>query len=622
MRLRAAFVSLLLSLITVLWAPDAVRAQGRLIEVDFTPTARAQIAIWLESPDGTYLQTLKLTEAVARRGVGNRPGAMQMNSGFHWPYGRREGVLPVWAHRRAGADGASQFHRVIFQNRTSEGFASRTSNDASPDDYYCLSFNTDASSRDRLDAVTCPSQFNSDKGRYLTDLDVTNGYAEPWETERGASTEMRTMGLTSVYPPRRDLPSSRGMDHDDMMDFDAHARAVMPEIDAVTMATLPADEERQLQVMLPEDYADGQYVLFIEVNVEGDYAPEWGPARFPTPVLGSGWDSWARGYGYAYRGQPSIVYRVEFTLDGAGGVYSTNEAVGYGDIHGANGDVTPIDGTIADNPEAAPGSGVDRLRAGESPRLAVRVVPSNVCDGDDPPPQCFRVCSEANPCDDGFICNVDGMCVGRCDEDRPPSAITDFEVTIDDDRSWQYANLRFTAPSTARMIRTYQVRVHTQPFEAGMRFEEWGTEAKIADLEDIALVVPTDGAEGTEVVAALGHLIPETHYYVAMRAVDDCADANEVVVQEIDTTEIIFTTVSPCFVATAAYGTPLAAEISVLRQFRDRHLMTNGVGRALVEAYYEVGPVFADWIRPNDWMRERVRGLLSPAITLLEWLED
>ena len=70
-----------------------------------------------------------------------------MNSGFHWPYGRREGVLPYWAHRRAAAPGASTFRRVIFQNRLSEGYASRTSNDQSRDEYFCLSFNTASTAR-------------------------------------------------------------------------------------------------------------------------------------------------------------------------------------------------------------------------------------------------------------------------------------------------------------------------------------------------------------------------------------------------------------------------------------------------------------------------------------------
>jgi hypothetical protein len=66
----------------------------RILTFRFRPTARAQMVLWIERSDGTFMGTLRLTEAVARRGIGNRPGATQMNSGFHWPYGRREGVLP------------------------------------------------------------------------------------------------------------------------------------------------------------------------------------------------------------------------------------------------------------------------------------------------------------------------------------------------------------------------------------------------------------------------------------------------------------------------------------------------------------------------------------------------
>ena len=113
---------------------------ARALAFHFTPTERAQIAIWIERPDGTFLRTVALTQAVSYRGIGNRPGAAQMNSGYHWPYGRREGVLPVWAHRRANApDVPGQFPRVIFQNRP-EGYASRTCEDSTRDDYFCLAF--------------------------------------------------------------------------------------------------------------------------------------------------------------------------------------------------------------------------------------------------------------------------------------------------------------------------------------------------------------------------------------------------------------------------------------------------------------------------------------------------
>ena len=67
---------------------------------------------------------------------------------------------------------------------------------------------------------------------------------------------------------------------------------------------------------------------------------------------------------------------------------------------------------------------------------------------------------------------------------------------------------------------------------------------------------------------------------------------------------------SPCFIATAAYGTPLAAEISVLRSLRDRCLLSSAAGTALVDAYYRVSPPVADWIATQSLMATLVRGIL------------
>ncbi len=602
------------------WAPEA-HAQ-RLVEVSFVPTERAQIAVWVERADGTYMQTLRLTEATAYRGIGNRPGALQMNSGFHWPYGRREGVLPVWAHRRASAQGV--FRRVIFQDRASEGFASRTSNDASPDNYFCLSFNQETTSRDALDAVTCASQFNSDKGRYVTDADVARGYAEPFETEGGTRMEMRPLGPGSLYPPRRDLSELRGSDHEDVLAYATDARRVMPEIDAVTMATPPGAAPYTYQFDAPTDWEDGDYVLFVEVNVEGDYNESWNDRRFPTPQLGGteAWDFWAKTYGYPYRGQPSVVYAVPFRLDPAGGLYQVADPVGYGALHGEDGELRTMDGTITNDSTTAPGSGADRLLEVDGRRVMVRVVPSNVCGSPDPPPQCFQECDAANPCDEGFVCNSDGECVGLCDLAATPAPVEEFTVTPHEERSWDQAHLSFVVPASMRAIGRYEVRVATTPWEPSMAFGSWGTEAKIAGLEDIALVVPTDAATGTRVEIDLGHLMPQTHYYVGLRAVDSCNSASDVAMAELTTTEIIFTTVTPCFVATAAYGSPLADEIGSLRRFRDRYLLNNGPGRALVEAYYDHGPAAADAIRTNPTLRQVARSVLTPLVWLARWIDN
>ncbi|MCB9598922.1 MAG: hypothetical protein H6720_00945 [Sandaracinus sp.] len=600
---------------------SAAHAQDRIVEVRLTPTARAQIAIWIESPDGTFLRTLRLTEATARRGIGNRPGALQMNSGFHWPYGRREGVLPVWAHRRAAAQGP--FQRVIFQNRASEGYASRTSNDASPDHYFCLSFNQSTTSRDALDAVTCASQFNSDKGRYATNDDVGRGYAEPFEDEGGASMEMRQLDTESLYPARRDISAVGTYDHADAARFNTDAREVMPEIDAVTMATLAGDQARSIQLALPSEWPAGEYTIYVEVNVEGDYNDTYDPERFPTPTLGETlhWDFWAKTYGYPYRGQPSVVFAVPVQLTSQGGTFEAATPIGYGSVHGEDGELRTMDGTITDDPGAAPGSGADRLRLMGDARVVVDVVPTAVCSGPNPPPQCFAECDDTRPCDTGFLCEA-SQCVGLCDIEAAPSTIGDLEVELHEERSWNWAHVRFTAPETLRPLQRYELRVSYEPFEAGDDFGSWGVEAKIASLEDEALVIPTDMLPGERIAVDLGHLQPQTRYYVGLRAVDSCGGASAPVVQEIVTTEIIFTTVSPCFVATAAYGTPMAAEIGVLRRVRDRHLRSHAFGAALVGLYYEVGPAAADVVRGDGELRAAVRTLLSPVVELARWISE
>ena len=64
---------------------------------------------------------------------------------------------------------------------------------------------------------------------------------------------------------------------------------------------------------------------------------------------------------------------------------------------------------------------------------------------------------------------------------------------------------------------------------------------------------------------------------------------------------------SQCFIATAAYGTPLHEDIDVLRDFRDEYLMTNPIGRAFVKMYYTTSPPVADVISENEYLRMIVR---------------
>ena len=70
---------------------------------------------------------------------------------------------------------------------------------------------------------------------------------------------------------------------------------------------------------------------------------------------------------------------------------------------------------------------------------------------------------------------------------------------------------------------------------------------------------------------------------------------------------------APCFIATAAYGTPMAGDIQTLRQFRDKYLLPNPAGRHVVKSYYTISPPIAEFITEHPGLKPVVRlGLVLP----------
>ncbi len=72
-----------------------------------------------------------------------------------------------------------------------------------------------------------------------------------------------------------------------------------------------------------------------------------------------------------------------------------------------------------------------------------------------------------------------------------------------------------------------------------------------------------------------------------------------------------------CFIATVVYGTPLAEEVDILRQFRDEFLLASPAGRTLVAVYYKLSPPVAGFISRHRTLRTIVREcFVNPAVTL------
>lgn len=74
-----------------------------------------------------------------------------------------------------------------------------------------------------------------------------------------------------------------------------------------------------------------------------------------------------------------------------------------------------------------------------------------------------------------------------------------------------------------------------------------------------------------------------------------------------------------CFIATAAYGSYEERHVKVLREFRDRYLLTNRAGRAFVSFYYMVSPPIADFIIEHRCLKPVVRVALWPVVAF-SWL--
>lgn len=71
-----------------------------------------------------------------------------------------------------------------------------------------------------------------------------------------------------------------------------------------------------------------------------------------------------------------------------------------------------------------------------------------------------------------------------------------------------------------------------------------------------------------------------------------------------------------CFIATVAFGSPVAKDVMILKSFRDQHLIKYWIGRSFVNQYYKYSPKASEYISEKPFLKRVVRSLLLP----ITWL--
>ena len=548
-------------------SPALADPSCRSVEVSMKPIPRVQMAVWVEDAHGTYLDTLYVTRLTGSLGLANRPGIATFKSDYRFPYGPREMVMPVWAHARGKV-----YDKVVMGGALVDGAGARTG-----------------------DTVTCAGDCRNETIGYHYNVSSPEPfYCAPSGGTGGVGLDATSCassfygckgaylpGGTSYYPPRADLVTFLS-NHDSVV---SAKYASVNDLGAVSGATPPGNA-----IMDPPIHwvptVDGSYVMKVEVSSEYDFnafhdhpqtvdgSPElasFGLEDSPTKTYGqSGFK-----YGTGGFGQPSIVYAVPFTVGAMTEVDTTTAYAGYGDWDGATGRMHAPDMTITDGME---GTGVGRLLLASDASGSWRV--------------------KVHTTDD---CNMPVDCAA-------PSVPANLVVTP----GQTSLSVSFASAATGAVATRFDVR-----------YSENGTidEGNFLSAIPPSTPPPSPGAPGSTVTLEIAGLRPTKAYTVAVRAISSCDAASAIVSTISTTTQQKFTTLHGCFIATAAYGSPLADEVDSLRHLRDRYLLTNPIGRVFVATYYSLSPPLANVIAGNERLRAHARELVAPLVEIARAIE-
>jgi hypothetical protein len=521
---RAVFVALVLA------AQPAAADECRVLDVDYLPAEspnpdpglrpRLSIVAWLETPAGQFVDTIFITQEVGTYGLGNRPGELDFNSAPAWPYGRRITTFPVWAHRHG-----LEFPEVVFQDGREDGLSHQTQECSLEKHYFRPMLRDDP----QWDAMTRASTF-------------------------GPFTDKGTLGKgKSLYPPRQDITPAGG-DLPSVAEYDQ-----INPFDAVSQASPSSGLMAQYSWPVPGTLAAGDYVLFTEVSREFDQNATYSAERYPAPTVMYG------EYGVPYRGQPSVVYRMPFTIGPAATTGTTAQYIGYGDPDGVDGAIRPPDATITVD---TPGSGAQRLALVPGTKYRLRV--------------------QAHP-------DLDA---------KPPGAPGEPAVAV----TGTSAVITFLAPGDDGVIG------RVQGYELRYLVGDEVTDANFASATELRpdfQLVPGGALQTIKI----DHMLPETSYSLGIRAFDNCGNVGPLRVIALETPPRQTGDIDACFIATAAYGSLMANDVEPLRVFRDSVLKHTVLGELAVETYYTFSPSVAGVIGESELLRWTARDVLAPIVT-------
>ena len=206
-------------------------------------------------------------------------------------------------------------------------------------------------------------------------------------------------------------------------------------------------------------------------------------------------------------------------------------------------------------------------------------------------------------------------------EKFPPGEIEQLAAALSGDSAVKLTWIATGNSEYAGQAASYDLRYSTSPITTD---EEWNKAAQLAGL-------PTPGTAGEPEEYTTPMLAAGT-YYFALSArsgeglLSPRASVAAIVTKDSQSdtsasgaiTDVQTSGKSGCFIATAAFGSPVDPHVMSLRRFRDTRLVTNLPGRLFVLFYYRVSPPIAAFISHSQLLRTGTCILLLPVVFTVE----